>query len=249
MHIMRTLSAVVLDIFLPNRQCRCHPYVISSTLYISYHVQLKFLHIVCTDAHCPCHLHVVHTCTHHLLVIFTTPHIPYYPQLSFRTLSTHMHIVHVICMLSTHVHIICLSSLPFLIYLIIHNLVSAHCLHTCILSMSSVYCLEMHMLCTCHLYCCYLYMYMSSTYYLGIYVLCAHYLQWSLISSFLTDNTNVIHTSSLVVFIYSIMENMSSAPLPDDMSSAHFPDDVSSAPLLDDMSSAHQRNMSYLFEV
>ena len=110
MCIMHTLSAVVLDIFLPNRQCRCHPYVICSTLYISYHVQL-----------------------------------------SFCTLSAQMHIVHVICMLSTHVHIICLSSLPLLIYLIIHNLVSAHCLHTCILSMSSVYCLEMHMLCTCHL--------------------------------------------------------------------------------------------------
>ena len=167
MHIMHTLSAVVLDIFLPNRQCQCHPYVISSTLYISYHVQL-----------------------------------------SFCTLSAQTHSVHVICMLSTHVHIICLSSLPLLIYLIIHNLVSAHCLHTCILSMSSVYCLEMHKLCTCHLYCCYLYMYMLSTYYLGIYVLCAHYLQWSLISSFLTDNTNVIHTSSLVVFIYSIMENV-----------------------------------------
>ena len=38
MHIMCTLFAVVLDIFLPNRQCQCHPYVISSTLYISYHV-------------------------------------------------------------------------------------------------------------------------------------------------------------------------------------------------------------------
>ena len=170
MHIMRTLFAVVLDIFLPNRQCQCHPYVISSTLYISYHVQL-----------------------------------------SFCTLSAQMYIVHVICMLSTHVHIICLSSLPLLIYLIIHNLVSINCLHTCILSMSSVYCLEMHMLCTCHLYCCYLYMYMSSTYYLGIYVLCAHYLKWSSICSFLTDNTNVIHTSSLVLFIYSIMYNLVSA--------------------------------------
>ena len=214
---MCTLSAVVLDIFHPNRKCRCHPYVISSTLYISYHVEF-----------------------------------------SFHTLSTQTHIVHVICMLSTHVHIICLLSLSLLIYLIIQNLVSAHCLHTCILLMSSVYCLEMHMLCTCHLYCCYLYMYMSSTYYLGIYVLCAHYLKWSLISSFLTDNTNVIHTSSLVLFIYSIMENMSSAPLPDDMSSTPLPDDVSStplpddvssAPLPDDMSSALQRNMSYLFEV
>ena len=115
--IMHKLSAVVLDIFLPNRQCLCHPYVISSTLYISYHVQL-----------------------------------------SFCTLSAQMHIVNVICMLSTHVHIICLSSLPLLIYLIIQNLVSAHCLHTCILSMSSVYCLEMHV------------MYMSSLLLLCVYV-------------------------------------------------------------------------------
>ena len=28
MRIMCTLLAVVLDIFLPNRQCRCHPYVL-----------------------------------------------------------------------------------------------------------------------------------------------------------------------------------------------------------------------------
>ena len=70
-----------------------------------------------------------------------------------------------------------------------------------------------------------------------------------LISSFLTDNTNVIHTSSLVVFIYSIMENILYTPLLDDMSSATLLDDVSSAPLPDDMSSALQRNMSYLFEV
>ena len=75
MHIIRTLSAVVLDMFLSNRQSRCHPYIISSTLYISYHVQL-----------------------------------------SFCTLSAQMHIVHVICMLSTHVHIICLSSLPLLVF-------------------------------------------------------------------------------------------------------------------------------------
>ena len=39
MRIMHTLFAVVLDIFLPNRQCQSHPYVISSTLYISYYVQ------------------------------------------------------------------------------------------------------------------------------------------------------------------------------------------------------------------
>ena len=56
MHIMHILFAVVLDIFLPNRQCRCHSYVISSTLYISYHVELSFctlsaqthiVHVIC----------------------------------------------------------------------------------------------------------------------------------------------------------------------------------------------------------
>ena len=121
--IMCTLSEVVLDMFLPSRQYQCHPYIISSTLYIFYY----------------------------LLVIFTTPHIPYYPQLSFHTLSTQMHIVHVICMLSAHVHIICFSSLTLLVYPIIHNLVSAHCLHTRTLSMSSACCPHMYMLFACHL--------------------------------------------------------------------------------------------------
>ena len=66
MHIMHTLFAVVLDIFLPNRQCQCHPYVISSTLYISYYVQLSFctlsaqmhiVHVICmlsADVHIIC---------------------------------------------------------------------------------------------------------------------------------------------------------------------------------------------------
>ena len=85
---IHTLPTLVLDMFLPNRQCQCHPYIISSTLYIFYY----------------------------LLVIFTTPHIPYYPQLSFRTLSAQTHIVYVVCMLSAHVHIICLSSLTLLIF-------------------------------------------------------------------------------------------------------------------------------------
>ena len=147
MHIMHTLFAVVLDIFLPNRHCRCHPYVISSTLYISYHIKL-----------------------------------------SFCTLSTQTYIVNAIWMLSAHVHIICLSSLTLLIYPIIHNLVFAHCLHTHTLSMSSLYCLQMHILCTSHFYYYYLHMYMSSAYYLRIYVLCAHYVQWSLTCFFLTDN-------------------------------------------------------------
>ena len=99
MHIIRTLSAVVLDMFLPNRQCRCHPYVISSTLYISYHIHLSFLHIVHVIACCP-HMYTSFAC----------------------------------------------QSLPLLIYLLIHNLVSANCLHTCILLMSSVYSLEYNIL-------------------------------------------------------------------------------------------------------
>ena len=42
MCIMHILSAVVLDIFLPNRQCQCDLYVISRTLYRSLHI-----HIIC----------------------------------------------------------------------------------------------------------------------------------------------------------------------------------------------------------
>ena len=61
------------------------------------------------------------------------------------------------------------------------------------------------------LFTCYLHMYMSSTHYLGICISCAHYLQWSLIYSFLTDNADVIHVSSLVLFIYPIMYNLVSA--------------------------------------
>ena len=93
LHIMHTLFAVVLDIFLPNRQCQCHPYVISSTLYISYHVQL-----------------------------------------SFCTLSAQM------------------PSLVLFIYTIMYNLVSAHCLHRCTLSMSFAHCPHMYTSFACHLY-------------------------------------------------------------------------------------------------
>ena len=45
-----------------------------------------------------------------------------------------------------------------------------------------------------------LHMYMSSAYYLSICVLCTYYLQWSLISSFLTDNANVIYVISSTLY-------------------------------------------------
>ena len=53
MHIMCILSAVVLDIFLPNRQCQCHPYIISSTLYIFYHGE----YVICSPFQMMCHPH------------------------------------------------------------------------------------------------------------------------------------------------------------------------------------------------
>ena len=49
-HIMCILSAVVLDMFLPNRQCQCDLYVISTTLYRSYDVQFSF-HTLFTHTH------------------------------------------------------------------------------------------------------------------------------------------------------------------------------------------------------
>ena len=73
MRIMHILSALVLHMFFPNRQCQCDLYVISTTLYRS--------------------LHVVHTYTHYLLCIFHIPHISYYLQLSFRILSPYTHVI------------------------------------------------------------------------------------------------------------------------------------------------------------
>ena len=127
--IMCTLSEVVLDIFLPNRQCQCHPYIISSTLYIFYHVQLSFctlsaqIHIVHVVCMLSAHVHII--CLSSLTLLVN----PIIHNL-VSTHCLHMHIVHVICMLSAHVHIICLSSLILLIYPIIYNLVSVHIVST-----------------------------------------------------------------------------------------------------------------------
>ena len=113
-HIICTLSAVVLDMFLFNRQSRSHLYIISSTLYICYHVQFSFCTLSTQNTHCQCHLDVVCTCTHHretwLVDEICDPHvihmsstggyimhtlfaILYHLQLSFRTFSRKMHIV------------------------------------------------------------------------------------------------------------------------------------------------------------
>ena len=131
--------------------CYLHMYI-SSTHYLgicilcAHYLQWSLIYSFLTDNAC------------HSYVISSTLYISYHIQLSFCTLSSQTYIVNAIWMLSAHVHIICLSSLTLLIYPIIHNLVSAHCLQTHPLSMSSVYCLQVHMLCTSHFYCCYLHM-------------------------------------------------------------------------------------------
>ena len=108
----------------------------SSLVLFIYPIMYNLVSANCLPkAHCPCHLHVVRTCTHHLLVIFTTPHIPYYPQLSFHTLSTHMHIVDVICILFTNAYVMNMSSLLLLsVYVHVIYILSGHIRIMCTLS-------------------------------------------------------------------------------------------------------------------
>ena len=93
MRIMHILSALVLHMFFPNRQCQCDLYVISTTLYRSYDVQISFHTLFTQNTYCQCHLHVVCTYTHYLLCIFHIPHIPYYLQLNFGILSPYTHVI------------------------------------------------------------------------------------------------------------------------------------------------------------
>ena len=63
MCIMHILSVLVLHMFLPNRQCQCDLYVISTTLYRSYDVQLSFhtlfTHIVNAIYMLYAHIHII----------------------------------------------------------------------------------------------------------------------------------------------------------------------------------------------
>ena len=76
---IHALPTVVLDMFLPNRQCQCHPYIISSTLYISYYVQLNFytlsaqthiVHVICMLS---AHVHIIYMSSAHNLSSCITP--------------------------------------------------------------------------------------------------------------------------------------------------------------------------------
>ena len=128
MHIIHTLSTVVLDMFLSNRQSRCHPYIISSTLYISYHVLFIFCTLSTQNAHCQCHLDVVCICTHYRET----------------WLVDDIHYPHVIHMLSAGEYIIHTLFAILFIYPIIYNSVSTHSLHKHTLSMPCRCCLHMY---------------------------------------------------------------------------------------------------------
>ena len=93
MCIMHILSALVLHMFFPNRQCQCDLYVISTTLYRSYDVQLSF-HTLFTQTHIVNAIYMfVRTYTHYLICIFHISYIPYYLQLNFSILSPYTHVI------------------------------------------------------------------------------------------------------------------------------------------------------------
>ena len=83
MRIMHILSALVLHMFFPNRQCQCDLYVISTTLYRSYDVQLSF-HTLFTQTHIVnaiymlnAHIHIICYVSFTFLIYLITL-LPYY---------------------------------------------------------------------------------------------------------------------------------------------------------------------------
>ena len=101
MCIMHILSALVLHMFFPNRQCQCDLYVISSTLYRSYDVQLSF-HTLFTQTHI---VNAIYICMHiYTLFVMYLSHSSYRlitcNLVSAYCLHTHMSSAH-------HLYVIC----------------------------------------------------------------------------------------------------------------------------------------------
>ena len=93
MRIMHILSALVLHMFFPNRQCQCDLYVISTTLYRSYDVQLSF-HTMFTQTHIVNAIYMLYAHIHIICYVsFHIPYIPNYLQLSFCILSPYTHVI------------------------------------------------------------------------------------------------------------------------------------------------------------
>ena len=104
MPIMHILSVVVLDIFLPNRQCQFDLYVISTTLYRSYDVQLSFhtfftqTHIVTAIYMLYAHIHIICYVSFTFLIYLITCNL-----VSTYCLHTHMSSAH-------HLYVICTAT-------------------------------------------------------------------------------------------------------------------------------------------
>ena len=165
------------------------------------------LHVVCMSSG-----HVIHTHTCHPHIICSIPHGQHGPKLSFYfdriwllngICPCHLHVVHT----CTH-HLLVIFTTPHIPYY--------PELSFCTLST------HMHIVnVICILFRNAYVMYMSSLLLLSayvhvIYILSGHIcimctLYKVVLDIFLTDNTNIIHTSSLVLFIYSIMYNLVSA--------------------------------------
>ena len=104
MRIMHILSAVVLHMFFPNRQCQCDLYVISTTLYRSYDVQLSF-HTIFTQTHIVnaiymlyAHIHIICYVSFTFLIYLITCNL-----VSAYCLHTHMSSAH-------HLYVICTAT-------------------------------------------------------------------------------------------------------------------------------------------
>ena len=102
--IMHILSALVLHMFFPNRQCQCDLYVISTTLYRSYDVQLSF-HTLFTQTHIVnaiymlyAHIHIICYVSFTFLIYLITCNL-----VSAYCLHTHMSSAH-------HLYIICTAT-------------------------------------------------------------------------------------------------------------------------------------------
>ena len=98
------ISALVLHMFLPNKQCKCDLYVISTTLYRSYDVILSF-HTLFTQTHIVnaiymlyVHIHIICYVSFTFLIYLITCNL-----VSAYCLHTHMSSAH-------HLYVICTAT-------------------------------------------------------------------------------------------------------------------------------------------
>ena len=111
----------------PQAHCQYHLYIVCRCIcYV--HVLISTA-VICI---CTCHLHIIWAYVYYAHIICSGPW--YIPSKQTMPMSWHM------------------SSLVLFIYPIMYNLVSAHCLHKCTLSISFACCPHMYTSFDCHLY-------------------------------------------------------------------------------------------------